>query len=394
MANVLCVYENKIATVLATENFLKALNNYDSRINVKFLTVLEVTKKDLTECDILYMLRPNNAYFGRLAKTAHNLGCLVIFFLDDDLMNLPTGNPNIPWRKKGLAYSAKQSDIIISSSPYICKKYSINYCIQRSFQLNTPVLENEIKQHIDGKNEKLKIVYAAGLSHTVFFDCFIKPVIKRLDDLCGERISLTFMGVHPDLDINELKMPISFIEPMLLNEYRTRIEKENFDIGLAPLTTTDFTKCKYFNKFIEYAMFGIVGLYSNTEPYTFVVNDKKNGFLIGDSPDDWLNSICNLVNNPELLNKCRIEAYETLRRTFNEKIIFENLIKEIPEFTKEHNEQQKKPNSLFIYKMMYKMSRVGDWGYKFVFYFRKGGIKEVFLGIKRRRKTIKLEKSL
>lgn len=392
MANVLCIYENKIATVLSTENFLKALNKYDARINVKFLSVLDVKEKDLIECDILYMIRPNNAFFGRLAKIAHKIGCLVIFFLDDDLMNLPKGNPDMLWRKKGLAYSAKQSDIIISSSPYICERYSSNYCVKRTFQINTPVLENEIKQHIDGKNTKVKIVYAAGLSHAVFFDCFIKPILKQLDDLCGKRISLTFMGVHPELDINDFNMEISFIEPMLLNEYRRRIEKENFDIGLAPLTTTDFTKCKYFNKFIEYSMFGIVGLYSNTEPYTFVVKDKKNGFLVGDNPEDWLNTICNLVNNPELLNECRIEAYETLRKTFNETIIFEALIREIPEFTKDHTEHKKKTDSLFINRMIYRISRVADWIYKFFFYFRKGGIKEVVNGIKRRKRTIQIEK--
>lgn len=392
MANVLSIYENKIATVVLIENFFKELSNYEQKITITCKSIIKVTEKDLIECDILYMIRPNNSYFGKIAKIAHKLGCLVIFYLDDDLMNLPKGNPDMPWRKKGLAFSAKQSDVIISSSPHICKNYSKKYLVSRTFQLNTPVLEKEIKEHHENKNDKIKIVYAAGLSHKVFFDHFIRPILKQLDELCGDRISITFMGVHPELDINDYKMQISFIEPLLLNEYRARIEKENFDIGLAPLTTTDFTKCKYFNKFIEYSMFGIVGLYSNTEPYTFIVEDKKNGLLVDDNPDDWLNSICNLVNNPELLNKCRISAYETLKKSFNKKIIFENLIKEIPEFTKEHKEHNTKPDSLFIYQAIYRISRFGDWIYKAFFYFKKGGIKEVVNGIKRRITTIQIEK--
>ena len=121
MANILCIYENKIATVATTEKFFFELSKYDSRIHVRFITILKLVNSDLAWCDVLYMIRPNNVIFGKIANLVHRYGVTVVFFLDDDLLHLPKGNANMPWRKRGLVFSTKNSDIIVSSSPYICR---------------------------------------------------------------------------------------------------------------------------------------------------------------------------------------------------------------------------------------------------------------------------------
>lgn len=392
MANILCIYENKIATVIVVENFFKELQKYDSRISFKFLSVSNISNVDLEESDILFMIRPNNSFFGNIAKIAKENGRSVIFYLDDDLLNLPKESPDMPWRKKGLEYSAKESDILISSSPYICMNYKKNYGFAKSFQLNTAVSKNDIKEHKEHLNERIKIVYAASLAHQKYFNEFIKPIIKRLDVLCGDKISLTFMGVHPELNVDSFNMPINFIKPLLLNDYRLRIEKENFDIGLAPLKTTEFTKCKYFNKFIEYAMFGIVGIYSNTEPYTFILNNKENGLLVGDNPDDWLQAVCELVNDNTLLKKCRLGAYKTIKEQLDPAKIMNDFICNFPEFTNIFERKKFTGKKLKYYKFIYKISRLGDLLYKAGFFFKQGGLKEVCEGIKRRMLSKKIEK--
>ncbi len=392
MANVLCVYENKIATVAGTENYYRELVEYDSRISVKFVSVLKLKNADLSWCDILYMIRPNNAVFARLAKNAHELGILAVSFLDDDLLHLPEGNADMPWRKNGLALAAKKTDIIVSTSPYVCKNYCRDFSIKRFFITDTAVPEQDIKKHIDKKNERVKIVYAAGLAHKALFDQFIRPILKVLDEKCGDRITLTFMGVHPELDTGEYRMPINFIDSLPFNEYRARIESENFDLGLAPLVTNEFTKCKYYNKFIEYAMFGIVGLYSDTEPYTFIISDRQNGILVGDSPEDWLKVLCNAIEDEDLIRTCRKNSYELLRDRFDSKRIMDQYIENLPELVLDHKNHQVTGIRLSAYKNIYRISRLGDWIYKSGHYFRKGGIKEVVKGIKRRFHTVRLGK--
>ena len=98
MANILCVYENVIATVAITEKFFQDLSNYDNRVAVKYVPVKKLKKQDVSWCDVLYMIRPNNECFARIAKLAHQYGVTVAFFLDDDLMNLPKVHADMPWR--------------------------------------------------------------------------------------------------------------------------------------------------------------------------------------------------------------------------------------------------------------------------------------------------------
>ena len=383
MANILCIYENKIATVAITENFFTELAKYDDRLNKKFLPIVRLTNRDLENCDVLFMIRPNNVFFGRIAKIARTKGIIVAFILDDDLLHLPSGNADMPWRKEGLRLSAQNSDIIVSSSPYICHNYGEDFDIKRRLIVDTAVPQWQIKRHLDSRNNRIKIVYAAGLAHKSMFDHFIGPILKKLDEQYGDKISLTFMGVHPDLDVRKYKMPIEFIDCLPLNEYRMRIEKENFDIGLAPLVTSEFAKCKYFNKFIEYAMFGIVGIYSDTEPYTFIIKNKENGFLVGDKSDSWFTAISEAIDNDMLVSKCRSNSYKILRERFDSVTIMSKFIEEIPELVEEHYERQVAGYKISIYKLLYRVSRFSDWLYKAGHHFRHGGIGEVYKSIKR-----------
>lgn len=383
MANVLCIYENKIATVALTEKFFRSLEKYDSRVNVKFLTVSKISNRDLSQCDILYIIRPNNAAFARIARLARSKAITVVFSLDDDLLNLPEDYADMPWRKTGLLKAAKNADIIVSSNLYICERYSRAANVSRIALVDTAVQSSSIKQHNNYKNERIKIVYAAGLSHKRLFDYFIKPIFKSLDDRYGDKISVTFIGVHPELNTDDYKMQVQFINSMPLNDYRALMESENFDIGLAPLITSEFTKCKYFNKFIEYAMFGIVGLYSNTQPYTFVVKDRINGILVNDSPEEWYKALSFAIENAGIVSKCRTNGYATLEKRFSPEIIMKKFIKDIPELISEHKIRRVKGGRLAVYKMGYFISRVGDWFYKIGFYLKKGGIVEVFNSIKR-----------
>ena len=393
MANILCIYENMIATVAGTEKFLKELADYDDRVSIKSVPITQLNVNDINWCDILYMIRPNNECFARLAMEVHRHGAIVVFFLDDDLMNLPKGHADMPWRKTGLANAARNSDVIVSSSPYICKRYSEKYGVPRTVVIDTAVSSKDVRPHIEEYNQRLKFVYAAGIGHKTLFDKYIKPILGDVDKKYGDKISLTFMGVHPDINPKEFRMSISFIDSMPFDEYRKKIESENFDIGLAPLDSNEFTKCKYFNKFIEYAMFGIVGIYSDTEPYTFVIKHKENGILVGNSPKDWLETICETVENQKLIDACRVASYNTIKNRFDAMIIFDKFIADIPEIVRDHkNRGMYRRFDLAHIKMEYRCNRMEDWIYKTRFYFKNGGIKEVVKGIKRKINTYRLEK--
>ncbi len=382
MANLLCIYENVIATVESLKDFCINLSKYDNRVNVKFISTVAIIEKDIYKSDILMFIRPNNAFFSRIAKIARANGIFVIFFLDDDLANLPAGSVDMPWRKKGLIKTARESDFILSSSPHIQKKYSKMARIDRSISSDTAVYPESIVQHKE-HDGIVRIVYAAGISHYVLFNKFVRPILKQIDEKYGKRISLTFMGVHPKIDVDDYEMKINFIDSLPLDKYRETIGIKNFDIGLAPLEQTEFSRCKYFNKFIEYSMFGIVGIYSKVEPYTFVIKDEVNGLLTDNNDESWFRTISKAIEDKELIRKCRESAYKELEERFNSKSIMDGLISSIPELVQNHIERKNRFSLFIFYKLVYFLSRVADWGYKSIYYLKRGGIKDLIKSIKR-----------
>ncbi len=71
----------------------------------------------------------------------------------------------------------------------------------------------------------------------------------------------------------------------------------------------------------------------------------------------------------------------------------DQFIADIPEMVKVHKEKSVNGIQLSLYKALYRISRVGDWLYKTGFYFKRGGFKEVFNGVRRIINTSRIVKS-
>ena len=389
MSNVLCIYENKIATVKILENQFNEMKRYLSGSNFSFRNVLNINKRILLENDILIMIRPNHKIFEKIAKKAQKNGLIIIYYTDDDLMNLPKGLPDIPWRKRGMYESLKYADVIMSPNRYLCEKYASLCGTVRKVILNTTVEKKEVNNYLDNysRNKRLKFLYAASASHAVLFDNNIKPILANLDKKYGDEIEFAFIGVHPELNTSKYHFPITFYDFLPLNDYRNLVKSERFDIGLAPLNIDDFSKCKYFNKFIEYTMSGIVGVYTNTEPYTLIVEQGINGFLVDNQPQEWLKTLSYVIENRDIIGKCRKNAHDFLISKFNSKTISNELINQLPELLESHKERQSKSENFVMDKLYYSGSRFCDWIYKFFYYLKNGGVKKVIKVLKFHIKT-------
>ena len=390
MSRVLCVYENIIATVSGLQDFLTSDQVKEYEIICKFVSVKNLENKDIDCCDVIWLIRPNQYFFSYIAKIAQRSGHFVILFCDDDLLNLPKESPRIPWRRKGLIKVIQNSDVVLSSNPYICKRF-LKYANHKRFAvMDTAVPAESIiqwKENIESiekigcVDRKVKIVYAAGVAHTVLFNKYILPIMPRLAEKYGENISITFMGVKPDLKELERKIEIHYIDALPFHTYRKLIAEGNYQIGLAPLNIDAFSKAKYFNKFIEYSMMGIVGVYTKTEPYSFVVKHGHNGFLTENSSKSWFETLCYVIDNVEEREKCKNNEYQLLHQRFSSNAVIERMIQGIPELQK-YSGEYKRCRYIMCYRLLYYISRFMDWGYKFFFYFKQEGIS----GILRRAK--------
>ena len=378
MSKLLFVFERDMPTVSILRDLYRNLKSYPE-IKPDFAYLTDVTPSLIDSHDLVFFIRPMDVLSFRIASRARQAGHLVVTLCDDDLLNLPAGSPTIPWRKKGLQKALAQSDVIGSSSPNILKKY-IDLTAGKRTALSDTIVKPEEFDGLDAclkKTDDVKIVYAAAPDHASLFEKYISPVTPRLGEEFGDKLSFTFVSVHPEVE----GVNCNYVAGMPLMEYRKFIKEQQFDIGVAPLNNDDFSKCKYFNKFIEYTTQGIVGIYSNVEPYTYVVEDTKTGFFAADDPESWYNAIRTAVKQKELRRSCLSNAIEYLKKNHSERACMERLISGIPEILTADGPYERCGGFVFQ-KIEYYMSKPLDWLYLTCFFLRKTGVSGFFKRVK------------
>ncbi len=394
MRRVLFTYERNIPTVSLTYEMFHRPEFLNKDLVVTFKCIKDVTKADIANNDVLYMIRPNDMISKKLAKQARKSGLFVLFFCDDDLFHLPKDLPNIPYRRRCLKKCLVNSNIFVTNGEYLAKQRYEQTIDKRYYLANTIVQADEMVSHED--NEVIKFLYAGSVTHKSLFNMYLAPIFGKLVEKYGKQISFTFIGVHPDVEQYMDKTNIEFYGSMPLEKYREYVKKNNFDYGLAPLIANEFTKCKYFNKYLEYTLSGIVGVYSKVEPYIFVIKNGENGFLVDDNPDAWFECLDKLISDKKDRKRILDNAQQHVKNNFSAEEVFADIFKNVPEYLN-HNRGDGKVYGLGLAKLNYRIHRMFDIIYLSFFYlFRKGPvglIKQVKLHKKEMKAMEKLEEN-
>lgn len=377
MSNILFLYERDMPTVSDMRLRFEKMFYREGNIRHVFKSVNTVKPFDVEWLDVLVLIRPDNYLSYKIAKNVSDSGRTVVFFMDDDLFCIPKeALPTIPWKKKALQKNLELSDVFLSSSDYLLNKYGQMTKGKKTVRADSATDEEDIVNSLPKKkdDEIIKIVYAAGNNHSELFEKYVLPILPKLEQNYGKKVSLTFFGAKPSVgDVRDLE--VNYIGSMPLKEYRQKMIDSAFDIGLAPLNDDDFSKCKYFNKYIEYTLTGVVGIYSNVEPYNIVIKDGENGFLAENDPESWYQKIVEALNRKKL-ETMFYKAKQHIVDNFSVETIIERLKEGIPEFFEHPQGNHKKPILLFAV-IKYKILRVFDMAYLILYYLRRGGIKKV-----------------
>lgn len=299
-------------------------------IEVRSKLTREITKEDISWCDVLLVDRGDNPLSAYLSNKVASLGKRVVLLLDDDLIEYRMGKPSLEGRVCGrsLLKVIDNSSCIITTSKYLGEKYKRNY--GKNYTLvNTVVEESQIRPITQDLSGPVRLLYAASKGHSIFFDKYIKPNLKDLYKRYGEMVALTIIG--PEIDTEGIDLRIEKIGTMPLEQYRSYMDQNHFDIGLAPLFDSELCRSKYFNKYLEYSVNGICGIYSNVLPYSLVIKDGVNGFLVDDTPKAWLDAMCHAIDDAVKRRICVENAQNHIRSEFTLTSIASKLYREMPE---------------------------------------------------------------
>lgn len=134
-----------------------------------------------------------------------------------------------------------------------------------------------------------------------------------------EKIPLYFKGFDQDsLD----RIGLGPAEA-IFKRYPKWLGQQTWDIGIAPLVDTAFTRCKSHIKWMEYSMFKIPTVASKVYPYFMPIKDRqtvedgKTGLVC--RPPEWEGALEKLILDPELRKTLGQNAFEHIKKNWQYK---------------------------------------------------------------------------
>lgn len=379
MVKVLSFCGDKIpSVVLGINNIFEYMSN---KIDIEFTFKKTdmIKSKDIREADIVICVRGASDLDRDIVKLAKIYNRLIIYYLDDDLLNIPNYSSVAPFYenkkiRQNIIDIMEASNILWTANTNIRKKYGIYF--ERSYVIDIPVDIQKINQTSIENKDIVKVCFAGSIDHIHMVDKMLSPVINYIAEKYSEKVYFYIIGVKPKKikESPNIKI-IKYFDN--IQEYYNFVKKNKIDIGLAPLEKSDFTSCKYYNKFLDYTCNGMVGIYSDIEPYKLIVKNEINGILAKNEETSWEKLLEKLILSKELREKIYSNAVKEVKENFSYDYIMEKVLENIPEIKNQVKEKIKKRN-LYLEKKI-------DLSSNFIIPritngFRIYGIKYLFIG--------------
>lgn len=162
--------------------------------------------------------------------------------------------------------------------------------------------------------EPVGILYMGTLTHGADF-ALVKGALRRVKETFGRAVSIHVIGVTSEREDTDW---CNFVEvpPHAGSSYPAFVEwlvgQRTFDIGIAPLTDSEFNKGKSGIKFLDYAALGLAVICSDVDAYRGTVKDGSTGLLVANDEEAWYAAIQRLVTDVNLRNRLARAAREEL----------------------------------------------------------------------------------
>lgn len=384
MTHVLMTYPGLIPSVLLCGQFQLAFLAQTGKIEFRSISRNALTAEDCGWADIIFLVRSDSELEVGLARLWKRAGKKLIYVLDDDLCHVPMTSQSYKLYahktvQKSIQTLLTLSDYVLSPSEILREKYGG----EKAIPVEEPSPAHPVKERRRGG--PVRIGFAGSLDRGKDLDMLLGKVLETLLERYGTRISVEFFGVQPKIaQIHGLKC-IPYCGSY--EEYQQAMDKLDWDIGLAPMPETAFHACKHYNKFVEYAGCGIVGVYSDTIPYTYVVRDGQNGLLCANTAEAWINALSRLIDNESLRIRIARDAQQQADTEFSVEataLALEKALGSLLTYTA-LNHDPLEISSLLRMKIC--LRRV-------LFFFEHNGIRAPVVGVKKlRQKLIKRKES-
>lgn len=324
--HILLLYREMIPSIRLCGHIQLEELNRQEKIEYKAIQERHVTNDDLSWAEIVILGRFDSWYEYQLAVRLRRDGRYLIYIIDDDLLNVPSmidsaAYYNQPQIQNNIRRMIDLSDAILSPSVKLLKKYT------KKTQLPICIEEpaTNVKKFISHDDSRpVKIGFAGSIDRVSDVESILKSALLSIKDKYGDGVCFEFYGAIPSfagqLDARLIPYCDSY------DNYRQTLNELDWDIGLAPMPDTEFHSCKHYNKYIEYAASGIVGIFSDVEPYKQLKKLNPECILCDNETDSWINAISNLIEDDAQRERSRARTVSFAMSRLSTKVVSNDLI--------------------------------------------------------------------
>ncbi len=231
-------------------------------------------------------------------------GARVIFELDDDLLAL--GAPDdASWqeRKMWMRQMARRADGLLVSTERLAERMS-------NLNPKVSVVANALDDRLfaDARrlpsrrmDDKVVLGYMGTYTHLEDLMSVLRPlraVMQRHDarlEIIGIGDQRLISRLFDGLDAVVIEVPPR--SGLYENFARFMLDQVHWDFGIAPLIDNRFSSSKSDIKYLDYAVKGIPGVFSDVPAYRDAISHRRNG-LLARSPTDWEAALEEMITNP------------------------------------------------------------------------------------------------
>ena len=317
ISHVLLVYRQMIPSIRLCGHCQMEYLAREEKIEYRAIQEMKLQSSDLNWADVVLLGRLESWYEYRLAKKLHATGRQLIYIIDDDLLNIPPeftsaacyGRTEIQEQIRGMI---GMSDAIISPSPLLLDQYATNG--RRAILVEEPALD-PVPYRPHDPSKPVKIGFAGSIDRTGDLESILGEALTQLKRAYGDRIRFEFFGAIPSFaqELGAACIPYQ----NSYDVYRRTLNSLEWDIGLAPMPSTPFHACKHYNKFIEYAAAGMMGVFSETEPYTRLKPMNAPAVFCKNDSASWYEALRFYIEHPEEREALRRRCTEMAETQFS-----------------------------------------------------------------------------
>ena len=265
--------------------------------------------------DVLVVQRVGEQRALDAIKRAQDNGVLIVHDVDDLLTSLPSSNPCAGIYGTGkpatrvFEEAMRLADVMTASTSELAREYV-------RVRPNIDVCENMVKaEHLDALRPpefsgapkvegQIRIGYAGSPTHACDIATIGKPLLKVAQKY--PHVRFIFFGQPPPPQLRPVADRVQYVaaisaspnesaEAFMLRYYHT-LRSLQIDIGVAPLESQTFNRCKSAIKLLEYGLVGIPVVASRVGPYRDYLGPAY--MVLEDA--EWITRLSALVESAQL----------------------------------------------------------------------------------------------